>query len=88
MSWLILLLRLLSLILLAPLLVRGPLSLLPLLLIRRATFTVALAAFAVIAASTPPASGFETSGQSVAPVGSAQAPVELFHTDKGTLQVT
>ena len=124
---LVLLLRLLSLILLVPLRMRGLLSLVPrlilllvrlirgllslvprlillllrlmlrlpllsLLLIRRATFTVALAASAAIAASTPPAlaaaSDLEISNQSMTSVGSVHAPVELFHADEATLQVT
>ena len=60
-----------------------------------ATYTVALAASASIAASTPPAlpalpaaSAFETSGQGMAAVGSVKDPVELFHADEATLQVT
>ena len=64
------------------------------LLIRWATFTDALATSAAFAASTPPAppalaaaSGFETNGQCMAAVCSVQAPVELFHVDKTTLQV-
>ena len=68
---------------------------LPLLLFRQVIFTVALAASAAIAASTFPAppdlaaaSGFGASGQGTAVVGSVQAPVELFHTDEATLQVT
>ena len=71
------------------------LILLIMLLIRRATFTVALALSPVIAASTYPAppaltaaSGFETIGQGMAAVVSVQAPVERFHVDETTLQVT
>ena len=63
-------------------------------LIRRATFTVALAASATSAASTSPvppamaaASGFKTSGQDMAAVGPVKAPVELFHADETTLPV-
>ena len=82
-------------------LMRGLLSLVPRLillllrlpLIRWATFTVALAAFAATAASMSPAptalavaSGFETSGQGMAAIGPARAPVELFHADEATLQ--
>ena len=59
-------------------------------LIRRATFTVALAASAAIVASTPPAppaaSGFEASGQGMAAVGPVRAPVELLHANETTLQ--
>ena len=58
-------------------------------LIRRATFTVALAASAAIVASTSPApsaaSGFEASGQSMASVGPVRAPVELLHANETTL---
>ena len=79
-------------------LMRGLLSLMPRLmfrlpLIRRATFTVALAASAAIAASMSPAptaliaaSGFKTSGQGMAAVGPVRALVELFHADEATLQ--
>ena len=66
---------------------------LPLPLIRRATFTVALAASAAFAAFMSPAptalaaaSGFETSGQGMAAVCPVRAPVELFHADEATLQ--
>ena len=34
------------------------------------------------------ASGFKTSGQGMAAVGPVQAPVEIFHMDEATLQVT
>ena len=123
---LVMLSRLLSLILLVPLMMRGLLSLaprlilmllrlmrgvlspvprlilllllmwrLPLLLIRRVTFTVALAASAAIAAFTslaPPAlaasSGVKASSQGMAAVSPVQVFIELFHTDEATLQVT
>ena len=87
------------LILLVLRLMRRLLSLMPWLvlrlpLIRRATFTVALAASFAIASSMSPAPstlaatfGFETSGQSVATVDPVRAPVELFHADEATLQV-
>ena len=62
-------------------------------LIWRVTFTVALAAFAAIVASTPPAPpalaatfGFKTSGQGMAAVSPVQALVELFHADKAPLR--
>ena len=62
-------------------------------LVRRVIFTIALAAFAAIVASTPPAppalaatSGFDTSGQGMAAVGPVQALVELFHADEATLR--
>ena len=94
---LVLLLRLLLLILLVPLLIlllmRGLLlSLMPRLpLIRRASFTVALAASATIVASTSPAppaaSGFEASAQGMAAVGLVRAPVELLHANDSTLQL-
>ena len=74
---------------------RPILLLLRLPLIRRATFTVALATSATIAATMSPvptalaaASGFETSGQGTAAVGPVRAPVELFHADEVTLQFT
>ena len=59
-------------------------------LIRRATFTVALAASAVIVASTSPAppaaSGFEISGQGMVVVGPVRAPINLLHANESTLQ--
>ena len=88
------------LILLLLRLMRVLLSLMPRLvlrlpLIRRASFTVALATSAAIAASMSPAppalaaaSGFETSGQGMVAVGLVQAPVELSHVNEATLQVT
>ena len=58
-------------------------------LIRRATFTVALAASAAIVTSTSPAppaaSGFEASDQGMAAVGPVRAPVELLHANETTL---
>ena len=70
------------------------LLLVPLPLIRRATFTLPLAASAAIAASISPAptalaaaSDFETSDQGMAAVGPVRAPVELFHADEATLQI-
>ena len=55
-------------------------------LIRRATFTVALAASTAIVASTSPAppvaSGFEASGQGMAAVGPVRAPIELLHANE------
>ena len=74
---------------------RAVLSLMPRLmlrlpLIRRATFTVALATSAAIVASTSPAppaaSGFEASGQSMVAVGPVRAPVELLLANEITLQ--
>ena len=59
-------------------------------LIRRATFTVTLAASTAIVASTSPAplaaSGFEASGQGMAAVGPVRAPVELLRAIETTLQ--
>ena len=59
-------------------------------LIRRATFTVALAASAAIVASTSPAppaaSGFEASGQGMAALGPVRAPVKLLHANETILQ--
>ena len=59
-------------------------------LIRRATFTVALAVSAAIVASTSPApptaSGFEASGQGMVAVGPVRAPVKLLHANQTTLQ--
>ena len=86
------------LILLLLRLMHGLLSLMPRLmlwlpLIRRPTFTVALATSASVVASTclalpalPAAFDFETSGQGMAAVGPVRAPVELFHADETTLQ--
>ena len=92
----LLLSRMPRLILLLLRLMRGRLlSLMPRLmlrlpLIRRVTFTVALAASAAIVASTSPAppatSGFEASGQGMAAVGPVRAPVELLHANETILQ--
>ena len=92
--------RLVPLVLLVPLLIlllmRGLLlSLMPRLmlrlpLIRRVTFTVALAASAAIVAPTslapPAASGFEASGQGMVAVGPVRAPVKLLHANETILQ--
>ena len=60
-------------------------------LVRRATFTVALAASAAIVAFTSPAPpaalGFEASSQGMAAVSSVRAPVELLHANETTLQL-
>ena len=63
-------------------------------LIRRATFTVALAPSTAIEASTfpaPPAlaaaSDFETSSQGMAAVGPVRALAEILHANEATLQV-
>ena len=83
------------LILLLLQLMRELLSLMPRLmlrlpLIRRVTFTVALATSASVVASTTPALpaafGFGTIGQGKAAVGPVRAPFELFHADEATLQ--
>ena len=86
MPWLILLLlRLMPrlILLLLRLMLRLP-------LIRRATFTVALAASTAILASTSPAppaaSDFEASGQGMAAVGPVRASVELLQANETTLQ--
>ena len=59
-------------------------------LIRRATFTVTLAASAAIMASTSPAppaaSGFDASSQGMVAVGPVRAAVELLHANETTLQ--
>ena len=59
-------------------------------LIRRATFTVALAASAAIVPPTSPAppaaSGFEANGQGMVAVGPVRAPVKLLHANESTLQ--
>ena len=77
------LMRALLLLLMPWLIVRLP-------LIRRATFTVALAASAAIVASTSPASpaasDFKASGQGMTAVGPVRAPVKLLHADETTLQ--
>ena len=60
-------------------------------LIRRAIFTVALAASAAIVTSTSSAplaaSGFEASGQGIAAVVPVRAPVELLQANETTLQL-
>ena len=89
---LLLMLRMPRLILLLLRLMRGLLLslMLRLPLIRRATFTVALAAPSAIVASTSPAppaaSGFEASGQGMVAVGPVRAPVKLLHANGTTLQ--
>ena len=72
------------------LLLRLLLLMLRLPLIRRTTFTVALAASAAIVPPTSPAppaaSGFEAGSQGMVAVGPVRVPVKLLHANETTLQ--